>query len=230
MATLDAKTIAGVATNAGFSGEDLVVAVAIAFAESSGNTHAHNGNAGTGDNSYGLWQINMLGSMGPARRRQFDISKNEDLYQPNTNASAAYKLYKSRGSFKDWSTYNNGSYKTHLNKARKGAKDNNGAAVAMGTVEGGTGTGTGFSIGGLDVGIPGIPDIGGAITGAFNAFGRNLFKLGMNAGGLIVAAIFLIIGMVILMRDPLSKTAKTVAGVAGPGKVAKVAGKVGRTL
>ena len=48
----------------GFSGNGYRIMAAIAMAESGSNAEAHNDNANTGDNSYGLWQINMLGSMG----------------------------------------------------------------------------------------------------------------------------------------------------------------------
>jgi Lysozyme like domain len=52
---------------AGATAEEARTFAAIEQAESRGNPKAHNTNARTGDNSYGLWQINMLGRMGPAR-------------------------------------------------------------------------------------------------------------------------------------------------------------------
>lgn len=222
MAVLTAKQIAGVAVNAGFTGTALTTAVAVALAESGGNPNAHNGNANTGDDSYGLWQINMIGSMGPARRKQFDISENTQLYNPNTNASAAYAIYKQSGnSFTPWSVYKSGAYVKKLPAASKGIQENGGAATAIGTTDPSTSDGTTVSIGGLDVKIP---DIGGAITQAANAFGQNVFKMGMNIGGIVVAAILLILGIVILMRAPITNVAKTVAGVASPtGKVGQAA-------
>lgn len=86
---------------------------AIAMAESNGNTNAHN--ATPPDDSYGLWQINMLGEMGPARRRQFGISKNTDLYNPFVNARAAKMIQDSQG-LKAWSTYTSGAYEAFLGK------------------------------------------------------------------------------------------------------------------
>lgn len=226
MATLDAKTIAGVAVNAGFTGNDLVTAVAIALAESSGRTGAHNTNAATGDNSYGLWQINMIGSMGPARRRLFDISKNDELLQPNTNASAAYKLYKAKGSkFGDWSTYNKGTYKSHVAAATKAVKDNGGKAIAMGTVD--PSDKADVNIGPVGFDLPKMPDVGGSITGAVNAFGQNLFKMGASFGGIVIAVVLLILGVIILLREPIARGAKVALGVAenvAPG--GKVATKV----
>ena len=64
------------ARQAGFSSKELrPVMAAIGLAESVGNPRAHNPNASTGDNSYGLMQINMLGAMGPERRAAFGIQK-----------------------------------------------------------------------------------------------------------------------------------------------------------
>lgn len=98
---------------AGFKGNALKMAYAIAMAESGGNARAHNGNAGTGDNSYGLFQINMLGAMGPERRKRFGLSSNDDLFDPLTNAKVAYKMSNGGKSWGPWSTYGNGAYKTY---------------------------------------------------------------------------------------------------------------------
>ena len=64
------------ARGAGFQGEDLIRMTAVAMAESSGNVQAFNNNARTGDLSYGAFQVNMRGDLGPARRRQFGLANN----------------------------------------------------------------------------------------------------------------------------------------------------------
>src|SRR4051812_17631570 len=87
---------------AGFKGEALRQAWAISQRESGGNPAAYNGNAGTGDQSYGLFQINMLGGLGPARRKQYGLSKNEDLLDPATNARVAYQMSKGGTDFGAW--------------------------------------------------------------------------------------------------------------------------------
>lgn len=118
MSTLSAAEIARHAHAAGFRGDDLNIAVAVALAESNGNTRAHNGTPP--DNSYGLWQINMLGSLGPARRREFGIDSNRELFDPEENAKAAKRVYDDAGgSWGPWSTFTNGAYKQHLDKARR---------------------------------------------------------------------------------------------------------------
>lgn len=98
---------------AGFTGNGLKMAYAIAMAESGGNANAHNGNAGTGDNSYGLFQINMLGSMGPERLKQYGLSNNNALFDPLTNAKVAFKMSHGGAAWGPWSTYTNGAYKQY---------------------------------------------------------------------------------------------------------------------
>jgi hypothetical protein len=112
--------IAQYAHQAGFRGQGLTIAVAVAMAESSGNPKAHN--AKPPDNSYGLWQINMLGSMGPARRDQFDLKSNDQLFRPDANAKAAFAISNGGSNWSPWSTYTNGMYKSHLDAARRAAQ------------------------------------------------------------------------------------------------------------
>ena len=87
-----ATSLMSILRQAGFSGDGLQMAYAIAMAESGGHSGSHNTNASTGDNSYGLFQINMLGSMGPERRQQYGLSSNDDLFDPLTNATVGAGL------------------------------------------------------------------------------------------------------------------------------------------
>lgn len=98
---------------AGFSEDKIQTMLAISQAESSGNKNAHNTNATTGDNSYGLWQINMLGDMGPKRRSALGITSNDQLYDPYVNARAAKMIYDQQG-LQAWGAYTNGSYRKFL--------------------------------------------------------------------------------------------------------------------
>ena len=90
-------------SSVGFEGDHLKQAWAVVMKESTGRPMAHNQNSRTGDNSYGLFQINMIGSMGPARLSQFGLSNNEELFDPLTNARIAYII--SEGG-KNWSPWN----------------------------------------------------------------------------------------------------------------------------
>jgi hypothetical protein len=86
----------------GFKGQDLVVAWAVAKKESNGRPLAFNGNHKTGDSSYGVFQINMIDSLGPDRRTKFDLESNAELFNPVKNAEIAY--YMTRGG-EDWSSW-----------------------------------------------------------------------------------------------------------------------------
>lgn len=88
------------AADAGFQGEDLLMIAAIAGKESGWNPRALN--IGPKDQSYGLYQINMKGSLGPARRQQYGLSSNEQLYDPNVSSRIARSIYESDRSLRAW--------------------------------------------------------------------------------------------------------------------------------
>lgn len=105
--------LAQLASNAGFTGDDLQTAVAIALAESQGNPNAYNPEtaAGTpqGKGSYGLWQIYL---------KAHPEFAGQNLYDPQTNANAAYRVYVAAGySFSPWSTFGSGAYQAFLDQA-----------------------------------------------------------------------------------------------------------------
>ncbi len=76
----------------GFEGQALRTAWAVAMKESTGNPLAHNGNSSTGDNSYGLFQINMIGKLGAARMEKYGLSEYDDLFDPYVNARIAFQM------------------------------------------------------------------------------------------------------------------------------------------
>lgn len=109
---LSPSDIRTVAINAGFSGNDLITAVAIALAESGGNADAYNPEilAGTpsGQGSKGLWQIYT----------KVHPELDSNLYDAQTNADAAFVVYQQAGnSFRPWSTFKSGAYSSHLDSA-----------------------------------------------------------------------------------------------------------------
>lgn len=118
--TFNISQLVGLAQRVGFKGENAAVAASVAMAESGGNSKSHN--TKYPDNSYGLWQINMLDEpgymLGAERRRQFNLKSNNELFDPLTNAKAAYKI--SGGSdFSAWTMYQNGEYRKFLSAARR---------------------------------------------------------------------------------------------------------------
>lgn len=92
----------------GFRGQSLKEAWAIVMRESTGRPLAYNGNQSTGDSSYGLFQINMIGSLGPDRRDKFGITANRELFDPVTNAKAAYYMSNGGENWSAWEPYNGG--------------------------------------------------------------------------------------------------------------------------
>jgi hypothetical protein len=99
---LTAEELKAVLYSVGFRGNDLKEAWAVAMKESNGRPMAHNRNSSTGDNSYGLFQINMVGSLGPDRLDKFNLSSYNDLFDPVTNAEIAF--FMSNGG-QDWSAW-----------------------------------------------------------------------------------------------------------------------------
>lgn len=93
----------------GFRGINLVEAWAVAKKETNGQPIRLNPNAKTGDNSWGLFQINMIGMLGPDRRDKFDLVTNSDLLNPVINAQIAFHM--SDGG-KDWSAWHGLTPKT----------------------------------------------------------------------------------------------------------------------
>jgi hypothetical protein len=114
MTTLDANDIAVLIAKNGkwfdlkskTSAKDIATAVAIALAESGGNTKAV---SPTGD--YGLFQIN--------KAAHGDLFSTHRWDNPVDNVDMARIVYQNAGnSFTPWVTYNNGDYQSHM----KGAK------------------------------------------------------------------------------------------------------------
>lgn len=188
MSRLSSDQIKALLVNAGFkvNSNDTASMVGIAYAESGGDPTKHNDNPKTGDESYGLWQINMIGKLGPDRRKKFGISTNAQLFDPATNAKAAYIVYKESG-LDAWTTYTSGKYLNYMD-----------------------GT-TGFEDGKDTESSQPTSDLAG-----LNSIGENIFKSVSNIGGIIVAVALLVLGVVILSRNviPAGKVVKAVKKVA----------------
>ena len=98
----------------GFKGEALRHAWAIVMKESRGNPLSHNGNRDTGDNSFGLFQINMVDSLGQDRREKFSLEYNAQLLNPVVNAKIAYHMSNQGENWKSWKGVNNSVVKGWL--------------------------------------------------------------------------------------------------------------------
>jgi cell wall-associated NlpC family hydrolase len=123
---LTASQIAPYAAQAGFAGSSLVTAIAVALAESSGNTWAINNDA-DGSQDQGLWQINSVhfsefpGSVRDPGQGSIAAVGASRLFDPATNAIAAWVVSGGAANFAPWSTYTSGAYRAHLAEAQTAA-------------------------------------------------------------------------------------------------------------
>lgn len=200
MPTLTPGQLITVARRAGFSSTKKtagipqdVLAVAVALAESGGDTHAHNSTPP--DNSYGPWQINMYGDLGPDRRKTFGLKRNEDLFNPDKNAQAAYAISSNGTNFTPWSVYTNGKYITKLPAAKRAAGDPED----------------------VDENIVG----GGAAAGGLGDLTDFLQGFGLRAAMLVGGTVLLILGVVAYLAR--TDAAKALSAIPGGGKAVNVA-------
>lgn len=106
--------IAKYATAAGFPASEVVTAVAVALAESDGESTATHKNSDEAQSTdYGLWQINKYWNPGC-----FALG---DWRDPKVNAKMALVVWKQQG-WKGWSTFKSGSYKKYLDRAKAAVK------------------------------------------------------------------------------------------------------------
>ncbi|CAM5333761.1 transglycosylase SLT domain-containing protein [Streptomyces griseus] len=105
---------AQVGYHAGFRGESLVTAVAVALAESSCNPQAYNRTNNTPPSTdRGLWQINDYWHA--------EVS-DACAYDAQCNANEAFRISSRGTDWSPWSTYNQGHHQRHMGTAR-GAVD-----------------------------------------------------------------------------------------------------------
>jgi hypothetical protein len=102
----------------GLTPEKAITMAAVALGESGGRPGAHNPNRSTGDNSYGLWQINMIDELGPERARALGIKDYNQLKDPNINARAMKMILNSQG-LNAWSVHRNRLHLQYLPEARR---------------------------------------------------------------------------------------------------------------
>jgi len=112
---LTAAQVYSVAVQAGFRGNDAIIATAITKPESGANAAAIQAGQPYATTGWGLWQITPGDSV-PS------VGVNEALLNPLTNARAAYVKYAgSRYTFHPWTTYRDGAYQAWLGWAQAGA-------------------------------------------------------------------------------------------------------------
>jgi hypothetical protein len=113
MANLSARDIYRYARLAGFNPDQATTMTAIALAESSGNPDAH---ATRGEDSRGLWQINVAA--------HGDWASRINLYDPLENAKAAYRVSGGGRDISPWTVTHaaNARYLTYREEAQEAAR------------------------------------------------------------------------------------------------------------
>lgn len=204
------STLSQILTAAGFSGAGLATAEGVATAESGANATAHNGNAGTGDNSYGLFQINMLGSMGPARLAQYGLSSNDALFDPLTNAKVAYQMSNGGTNWGPWTTFTSGLYRAFYGVDKT---ITNGDATSS-TTAGGSST---TPVIGNPLNIPGdvlTSALGAVVNPIAKTFGAGAVKV-LTVGVAVAGGVALVVlGINKAAGNPARKAAKASVEVA----------------
>lgn len=219
MTRLSQSQLAMYAAAAGAANPQL--AAAVGMAESGGNTSSHN--IIPPDDSYGAWQINMLGALGPARRKQFGITSNSQLFDISTNARAMVALSNGGTDFSAWSTYTSGAYKRYLPGAQNaGWLGDLGNGIASGIDPLGNAAGIDPLGNLLNGGNPlsGVTDSLSFIDSAASWVSKasNWLRVGYVIGG----GILVVVGLAMVAKD---QELKVIAGSAG-----KVLGGQGKAL
>ena len=97
--------------DAGFSGQGLVISIAVSLAESSGWTQAVLVDSDC-SRDRGLWQINSYWHSEVTDAQAFD---------PPEAAQAAYRISSSGNDWSPWTTYQNGAYQQYMSEAQQAA-------------------------------------------------------------------------------------------------------------
>lgn len=149
------------AQSAGFSGQDLLTAVAVALAESSGDPNVYNpetaapGGTPPGQGSYGLWQIYA---------KEHPEFSGWNLNDPQTNANAAFRLYSAAGGFSPWAAYNSGQYQAYLLPSLGAPASLPGGGTSLLTIPSAPPAPSGFSWGGAALVFGAIVGLGIALS------------------------------------------------------------------
>lgn len=213
MTILSPITVAFYARAAGFSSQDAVIATAIAGPESGYDTEAINKANKDGSKDYGLWQIN---SKNTAYVDSNFFPPGDGWSNPSVNAKAAKAIYDAQG-WRAWSTFRSGAYAPYLPAAQAAVNTKitvNGQDQTIDTAN----LSDLLKAGAIIAGVPGVTgniDIN-STTGIHTTLNNpldvalgGLGKVAWMAGG----AIAVVLGLLMLAKDPAEKIAGVVAKV-----------------
>lgn len=154
---------------AGFPADAQITAIAVALAESGGNSDATNTNA-DGSTDYGLFQINSVHA---------DLLRGKDWKNPVTNAMMALAVSSNGTNWHPWVAYDSGAWTVYIARARAAAHAKPGLKAHEGSGNG--------PIGGA---------VGGVVNG-WEAIG-NFFSILLD-GRTWVRIAYVVVGFVVIL-------------------------------
>lgn len=202
---LSPKQIAAFAIVGGFPLAVVPTAVAIALAESQGQTGAENHNT-NGSNDLGLWQINDKAHAADIKAASIMPG---GMSNPINNARAAYRVYREAGnSFSPWVTYNNGAYRQYMSQGTTGEKQAKGSPMQIASdpslwnatgydkeVQGLTGPSNGPT-------IPGVSSAESALSSVGSALGTlTSASTWLRIGAILGAVLLVVVGVVFMVES-----------------------------
>jgi len=200
--TLTDTQIATWAAQGGFTGEDRVIAVAVALAESGGRYAAVSPPNFNGTHDYGAWQINSVHKQ---------LFQQYPQWWSVSNANMAKAVHASQG-WKAWTAYNSGAYLMFMPRARTAVGAAPDAAVPENSGQPGTTTE--------------IMDFANVFRAGFQPLVAASQWIG-NADNWVrvaqvVLGVALVVGGITIVARP------AVAAVAGPAAAVLTKGKAGK--
>lgn len=197
MAVASVSELRKAAHKAGFRGPALTIAVAIALAESHGDTTAL-AHEPDGTLSYGAWQINSVHTTLLTGKNPYDLQQNADM---------AYALYKD-SNFTPWTTYKDSSFRKYLAQAQN-------TTGLTGTVKGMGGNPiTNGQLGDVAGNLNPIKGVDSFFT-AISAITQAAFWKRVGIG--FLAFLLLLVGLILMVES--SKTVRHATAKAGEAAV-----------
>lgn len=200
MTKVTGEAVYAAANRAGFKGNDAIIAVQVAGAESDWDTEAVNPSS----KAAGIMQIH------PSHASEFPTLWPK-RFELDANMQMA-KQVKDRQGWKAWTTYTSGKYKDRV-KVGSNPMPAGGGALSF-TLDGKT-----------SIASPGAEKVAPNtnLDSPLNAIADQARKIADNLGGLLVGLVLLVLGVVVILRKPLASAAVNATPV---GKAAKTIGKV----
>ena len=109
-------SVVGLLVQRGLKRQDAITMAAVMMAESTGNPGVVNNKPNRGALAYGLFQINMYGTLGPDRMKRYGLKSYDDLKDPVKNTDIAVRMFKNEG-YGPWEAYTNGMHTKFMGQA-----------------------------------------------------------------------------------------------------------------